>query len=394
MNQSVRILCQITTVVMLLTACAPRPAPPTSILPSLPPPVSTQKETITPTAALTATSSRTPLPLVTVTPSPSQTSTAGSAPLRTELALLSSYASLPPGQYLSYFDASLGENGLYVISLDRQKKQLLTEQFSSVMEPIVLSSGKHIMADQRDQNGDVSTFEISILDLVSNTFTQTTRQGAGFMGIYDISPDLSMVAFTNAEDRGMHLEWFSQNTQSLVAAPETSTEGVFYDFPLWSADGKWIAYFDLPMLTMGGHDPGDGLYLLDATCVSEPDTCSSKSRGPYHGDPWMYMVGFQAWSSDNRYIAMLSEGKGPPIQIFDVEANTFRYLDLPGEFTSLGRLAWSPDGKWLAFESANDFYNDDIFLIPTAGGHPILFVGGSGNQNVAFWLQIPTVATP
>src|SRR5579864_2500392 len=45
---------------------------------------------------------------------------------------------------------------------------------------------------------------------------------------------------------------------------------------------------------------------------------------------------------------------------------------------------FSPDGKWIAF-SSNRYGNNDVFIIPAAGGTPKRLTFHSGNDEVVGW---------
>jgi hypothetical protein len=119
--------------------------------------------------------------------------------------------------------------------------------------------------------------------------------------------------------------------------------------PLWSPDGKWIAYNVAAGDQFGS--PISGTYLMDVRCIEAPSRCLEMSRGPIKaGQP-------QAWSPDSRVLAYAS---ATSVFLVDVRTSsvkelTAKELTAPSDREIEG-LAWSPDGKEIALARNGSVY--------------------------------------
>ena len=148
-----------------------------------------------------------------------------------------------------------------------------------------------------------------------------------------ISPDGRMVAFTSDDAR---------NGQTYIRTYDLArgtsirlTEGGNESCPLWSPDGKTIAYAAYSGNT--GH-----LYLIAADGSGTPQLLLQGSRLLPNG-----------WSPDGRYLLIMNFEKGPPtLWAYDVKEkkNVKSFTDFGGE----GQF--SPDGKWVAYVSRNGLF--------------------------------------
>jgi hypothetical protein len=288
-------------------------------------------------------------------------------------AVRTAFASLPPGQYLTYYDNDLGDS-MQVISLDGKiRKQFLQYYVYS----IVPNGRKLIYPDDAGR--------LFIFDLNDNTVKELllTRQGCTeFNG----SPNLHQLAvWCDGEIYVLSLE-----DHSMVSVTHITREEQYYFFPLWSPDGKWIAFFNLTYPP--NHyktDPDDGLYLLDTSCLANPDTCPAKTRGPFQDN--LYLQGPYSWSPDSQKLAIPSKSDTRPIKIFDLKTESFQNLMQTGGYGFARSIAWSPDGEWIAYSQAekDTTSSQSIFLTPAKGGKPIQLVDNSYPASGNFWLTVP-----
>jgi tricorn protease len=88
------------------------------------------------------------------------------------------------------------------------------------------------------------------------------------------------------------------------------------------------------------------------------------------------------WSPDSKSIAFTtSEGK---LCTISAEGKDFKEL-ASSKYGNIGRPAWSPDGKWLAFSKSDVSRSNDIYLIPATGGDAVKVTFDSlGEMNPQF----------
>jgi TolB protein len=138
--------------------------------------------------------------------------------------------------------------------------------------------------------------------------------------------------------------------RSLVIATERQYEdGLTFDEPAWSPDGRRIVYSNF------------GLYVLNR---------DGSGKRPFFGGTANGAEQPQ-WSPDGRRIAF---GAGDDAWVMNANGSARRKLG--DEVTPLG---WSPDGRRVVTQ---DFYVNEIAVIDVAGGrrHPILVDNGMGDS--------------
>ena len=113
----------------------------------------------------------------------------------------------------------------------------------------------------------------------------------------------------------------------------TNSTGVFEREPVWSPDGKSIAYFS----------DESGEYALH---IREQDGLGEVKKIPLGNKPQFYMA--PRWSPDSEKIAYLDNHDG--LWYIDLEAKKPVQVDLDYYRNDRNLTpAWSPDSKWLAY---------------------------------------------
>jgi TolB protein len=79
-----------------------------------------------------------------------------------------------------------------------------------------------------------------------------------------------------------------------------------------------------------------------------------------------------AWSPDGKWIAyeQSAHGRGYRIAVMPADGSKTRFVTQGGaERVNDVRPAWSPDGKWIA-SSSDRSGGDGIYIVPAEGGQP------------------------
>ena len=326
------------------------------------------------TAAFTTYGAHSSMPIIarsTEIPAPSSQTVTSKTPVP---AVWPALASFSPGQYVAFSDSSLGSN-LYIIPLSGGSQQRLLN--TNDVYPVTADGRKVILYEKK--NGECY---YSILDFGRGVLTKLpfSQPRCEFPSV---SPDLQkLVMSSNGE-----IKYVDSTNNTPLSITHRTKEEEYYDFPLWSYDGKWIAYFNRS--APFEKDPGDGLYLFAAECLAKQSTCAKMNRGPFNRDG-LFTHGVYTWSPDSRKIVIYSLKENSPLVILDVSTGAFSdVLKKPG--VSIDNLAWSPDGEWIAYtgdEHSCD-QSEDIFLVSVKKGTTVRLVDSQTQAWLQFWLTVP-----
>ena len=130
----------------------------------------------------------------------------------------------------------------------------------------------------------------------------------------------------------------------------TNAQGPYADlYPCWSPDGRDIAFLRVQISTAGGWETYDkaGIYTVNSS-GGEPEILISTSDK---------LIFSPVWSPDGKMIAYLSKEREDPhtshMNIINVENGDNRIVgEVPSIYVS-NELAWSPDSKRLAMNCDN-----------------------------------------
>jgi tricorn protease len=187
------------------------------------------------------------------------------------------------------------------------------------------------------------------VDVVTDRSTLKPRSErvAGDIAWGDISPSGARVVL---EARG---DLFTVPAENGITRNLTRTSGVAERSPMWSPDGRWIAYFS----------DASGEYELTVRAADgsgEERTLTELGEGfRYH--PY--------WSPDSKKIAFIDQAE--VIQIYDFDTGAVTTVD-EGMWMMHGatgwRPGWSSDSRWLAYSRGLMNRHNAIFLFDTDSG--------------------------
>jgi WD40 repeat protein len=261
------------------------------------------------------------------------------------------FEDIAPGVYLLYEEWS-AEANIYGINLESG-------------EEVYFSNWWYVYNNQRNQIAYLNDErDLEILDIHSNESNEIPLDFRCSERTW--SPDDSFIAI-NCEDRVYVISVDDLSVQLLTIWTHPSIHS--YWNPTWSPDGKWIATTFRQLSSLNITEV-DGIYLLDASCITNPATCEEKMTGPYF--PLSHHVRF-AWSPYGDSIAAYVD-----YSIKQVNLNTNDIKTLIDEISDVYDLVWSPDGKWIYYSQATDLNKVDIYKVSIQGGDPVLFAEDKG----------------
>ncbi len=112
----------------------------------------------------------------------------------------------------------------------------------------------------------------------------------------------------------------------------------------------------------------NGLFLTSISCLVPSGNCSTSNLGKIN--PLDYPMPY-TWSPDGKYIVVAgrwdlsASREGIGLDFIDIQTRQVqRSIEIPGfNWARCLSLAWSPDGKWIAFDQ-----EDGIYKVPVEGG--------------------------
>lgn len=155
--------------------------------------------------------------------------------------------------------------------------------------------------------------------------------------------------------------------------------------PIWSPDGRFIAFEHLPGFPQSS--PDEGIYIVDTSCLQDLSLCVNLAKGPFAGS---FKCGnCMYWSPDGRFLAFTG---AKSISILDTETNHLREIKIAGSDYDPQSLAWSPDGRWIAYTIivSRDEPQIAIFLVSTDGERVMQLSDMPQNKDktITSWLMI------
>ena len=161
------------------------------------------------------------------------------------------------------------------------------------------------------------------LPYIANVSEYVTRFGAS------LSPDGKRVIF---DARG---DLFSVPVEKGITANLTRTQGIRERYPVYSPDGKWIAY-------MSDETGEFELYLIDPEKKKDSIQLTSDHTG------WKFPV---LWSPDSK--KLLYREVNRKLQVLDIQSKKATTIDM-GDKADITDYSWSPDSRWVTYSKPGD----------------------------------------
>jgi eukaryotic-like serine/threonine-protein kinase len=273
---------------------------------------------------------------------------------------------LPDGKHFLYFINWSGpesgqRDGIYVGSLDGSTKLVLADVTGNVQ----YAQGHLVYV--RDRTVMAQPFDLASLQTTGSASALTQQELDKFFDFWQSSFSISQdgkLVFASAADAPARLVWYDNAGKELGQFPE-----IGYGGPQFSPDGQFLAahaddehngkhfirVYDLrrgvsSRLTEGGNE-SNPVWSPDGKSLAYRDATSSIAVLPVDGSapPKVVMSGVNVipcdWSADGHLIFMsLGGAPYPSLDVFSLRDQTTAEVVKMG-----GEPQFSPDGKWLAY---------------------------------------------
>ena len=273
-----------------------------------------------------------------------------------------------------------GNVEIYTMNADGSSLVQLTESEANDY-PFSWSPDGRKLAFISDPSGN---FDIYVMALNgSNSTEQLTKDSANDTRPL-WSPDGQKIAFHSPRDGDNEIFLMDADGGHLV---QLTNNDVNEYVSSWSPDGQKIAFV---LRLDSTFDRDDEIYLMD---VNGKNTTRLTDNDTHDSSP--------VWSPDGQTIAFISTGGTSWVRIgantYQSHANTNIYLmnadgsdvrQLTYDNISDGRLSWSPDGRYIAFQygSKNPNLKSEIHVISVNGGKGRTLIDWpDSNQTSPIW---------
>lgn len=275
-------------------------------------------------------------------------------------------------------------------------------------------------------SGDTPNYHIQVMNVNGSELMDITPPNLLYIGDLSWSPDGQYIAFAAWKDDAWRIFKIKPNGTGLI---QLTIDKVGGSGPSWSPDGKNIMFLSSnPNILDYSGGPASQIYIMksDGTevrrflvktkpdntimtgsyrkdgliAVVEPDTRQASTNYIVNSDgviqkqfPELTMTETIAWSPDGKYVAYspdrrVSDCWGIEIMKFDESERKCLMDQQTNPKVYFSGISWSPDGKYLIFTSNLDG-DYDIYIIRSDGSRLAQLTNRPGDEGWAVWSAGP-----
>ncbi len=245
-------------------------------------------------------------------------------------------------------DRDAGQANLWRVPESGGAAERVTEfKAGEVRFPSLSADGKTIVFERDHGVAKLDLASKKVTPLTFDIAAETQESLIEFKDVnstiddYDLAPDGKRIVFA------VHGEVFTAPTDE--GELRQVTDGPFRDQNVtYSPDGKLVAF-------VSDRSGREEIHVAAADGAGEPTKVTDVDA----------LKSSYLWSPDSKTLAFTTSQD----KLYTVSAEGKDLKEIASsKYGEIGRPAWSPDGKWLAYDKPDVSRNTDIYLLPAAGG--------------------------
>lgn len=215
-----------------------------------------------------------------------------------------------------------------------------------------------------------NNFWENITNTMGAQYPEFTRDGSKILFLHDLNANMANVTKPN-----YRLGFYDTKTFLLRNLEMTGGSDVVVSSPTISPDGRQVAFVVMKM--QGEQFTATGIAVAGVAEFPLKDEVLLERAGKFKG------ATSPVWSPDGKWIAyMASDAANQSLSISSPDLATKKVLWKPTEGLSFagGPVSWSPDSKYIVFATQNG----SIYKLAVAGGEPVRLSGPGADFNPAW----------
>jgi Tol biopolymer transport system component/C-terminal processing protease CtpA/Prc len=274
----------------------------------------------------------------------------------------------PDGQTLYFMSDRSGNQNLWLKPLKGQAAMLTNFKGGRVLWPTISHDGRSIVFERDFQiwkydlaNKQAAPVAIKLRGAAAGPAVDHVKLTSQLRDLA-VSPDGKKVAFT------AHGEVFATSSKDGGDAIRVTNTPAVESQLVWTPNSRTLLYTS----TRNG---AANLYQYDFSTRDETRLTDTQLDD---NSPVM--------SPDGQSVAFLRNGQELRVMDLSTKKDRMLYKGYLGRapFAGAGTIAWSPDGKWIAFAAYGTKMFRNVSVVPVAGGesHPVSFLANTFGGNV------------